>query len=307
MNRRLSQVFLSAVSISALAAFLAAPNLPAQDLGPQFKKIKDGIYVQSANEANSNCGIILTSDGVILIDSGFYPSDSRAVLEAVKKLTPLPIRFLINTEVHPDHTSGHYVFSPPTTIIAHEGTSEAMRQGYDAERIPNLVKQFPEMREAAQGYRLITPQIEYRERMTLNLGERTLQLIHLKNVHSEADTAIWLPKERVLFSASVAVPHSINNIRSFVAIPDMLAAMKLLKALNPEVVIAGHGSPGTAQIFDEAERYYGLLLDRVGAMAREGKSLDQIKKDLRMPEYEKWANQDRLPTNIEAAYRAVKQ
>ena len=51
---------------------------------------------------------------------------------------------------------------------------------------------------------MIVPQIEYRNRMTINLGERTFELIYLKNVHSEADTAIWLPKERVLFAASAA-------------------------------------------------------------------------------------------------------
>ncbi len=303
--------FLEDTLRSRLLAILFAQFLllvaaaPAQDLGPHFKKIKDGIYVESAAEANSNCGIIITNEGVVLIDSGHNPTDSREVLAAVKKLTPLPIRFLIDTEVHPDHTSGHFVFSPPATIIAHHGTGEAMRKAYDPARIPGLIKQFPEMATAAEGYHLVPPQIEYNEHLTLILGERTFELIRLRNVHSEADTAIWLPNERVLFAASVAVPHSINNIRSFVRIPDMLAAMDTLKKLGPEVVIAGHGAPGTAQIFDDAEAYYHLLVDRVAEMARNGKSLDQIKQELRMPEYSGWLNQDRMPTNIEAAYRAV--
>jgi cyclase len=128
----------------------------------------------------------------------------------------------------------------------------------------------------------------------------------MKNVHSEADTAVWLPKERVLFAASVALPGSINNIRPFVSIPDMLAAMKMMKALNPEVVVPGHGSFGTTKIFDENERYYTLLLERVGAMARAGKSLEQVKQDLRMPESTEWSYQERMPSNIEAAYRAAK-
>jgi hypothetical protein len=57
---------------------------------------------------------------------------------------------------------------------------------------------------------------------------------------------------------------------------DILAGIKKLRALNPEVVIAGHGAPGTTQIFDDMERYYALLLEDRGKMAREGKSLDQI-------------------------------
>ena len=100
-------------------SLLFVPVLSAQDLGPQIKKIKDGIYVYVGKEFNSNAGIILTQEGVVLIDSGHNPTDSRAILDAVKKLTPLPVRFLIDTEPHTDHTTGHFVFSPPATIIAH--------------------------------------------------------------------------------------------------------------------------------------------------------------------------------------------
>jgi len=293
-----------AVFVSSLA--MLASSLSAQDLGPHFRKIKEGIYVQSAREVNSNSGIVLTTEGVVIIDTGQNPTDSQEVREAIKKLTPLPVRLVINTEVHPDHSTGNFVFSPPALVVNHDGASDAMRKAYDPERANTLSKQSPEMREAVQGYRLVTPHIEYRDRATLHVGERTFQLLYLKNAHSEADTAVWLPNERVLFAASVAIPNSINNIRPFVAIPDMLAALKMLKSLNPEVVVPGHGSFGTTKIFDDSERYYGLLLERVGAMVRAGKSLDQIKQELRMPEYAEWAYQERMPTNIEAAYRAVK-
>ena len=82
---------------------------------------------------------------------------------------------------------------------------------------------------------MIPPQIEYRQKMTLNLGERTFELMYLKGVHSEADTAVWLPKERVLFSASAVVVNQYNILRPFVTIPDILAAAKMMKGLNPEV------------------------------------------------------------------------
>ena len=296
----------SVLAVFVISLAMPASSLWAQDLGPHFRKIKAGIYVQSAREVNSNSGIVLTAEGVVIIDTGQNPTDSQEVREAIKKLTPLPVRLVINTEVHPDHTTGNFVFSPPALVVNHDGASDAMRKAYDPERATTLSQQSPEMREAVQGYRLVTPHIEYRDRATLHVGERTFQLLYLKNAHSEADTAVWLPNERVLFSASVAIPNSINNIRPFVAIPDMLAAIKMLKSLNPEVVVPGHGSFGTTRIFDDSERYYGLLLERVGAMVRAGKSLDQIKQELRMPEYAEWAYQERMPTNIEAAYRAVK-
>ena len=277
----------------------------AQDLGPHFKKIGEGIFVRAAKPADSNAGVILTSEGVVLIDSGHNPPDSVALSQAVKKLTPLPVRYLINTEPHSDHTTGHFVFSPPAIIVAHEGATESMKQAYNPKRNEKLLAEYPEMREAFKGFKLITPHIEYRQKMTLNLGERTFELYYLKNVHSEADTAIWLPKERVLFSAAVAGIKRFSNIRPTTQIPDMISAMKMMKALNPEIVVPGHGAPGTTKIFDDSIQYYSLLLERVGKMAKEGKSLETIQKELRMPETDDWASKERIGTNIEAAYRAV--
>src|SRR5947208_2564198 len=290
-----------------IGLFLTEP-LAAQDLGPNIRKIKDGIYVYVGTNFNSNCGIVITQEGVVLVDSGHNPTDSRAIFDAVKKLSPLPIRFLLDTEPHPDHTTGHFVFSPPATVIAHEGATESMtnREKETPGRIEKLAGTSPEMRKALDGYRFVPPQVEYRQKATINLGERTFELMYLKGVHSEADTAVWLPKERVLFSASGIVVDQINILRPFVTIPDILAASKMMKSLNPLHVVPGHGTPGTVKIFEDSEKYYALLLERVGRLAKEGKSLDQIKKEVRMPEYENWAAQERFPTNVEAAYRAVK-
>jgi len=295
-------------TIAVFVSFFAAGFAPAQDLGPQIRKLEDGIYVYVGKNFNSNCGIVFTREGVVLIDSGHNPTDSRAILEAVKKLTPLPVRFLIDTEPHPDHTTGHFVFSPPATIIAAEGAGASMRsrEGGEPDRIQKLAATSPEMRAALEGYRFVTPDIEYRQKMSLKVGERTFELMYLKGVHSESDTAVWLPKERVLFSAAGIIVNQINNLRPIVSIPDVLAAAKMMKSLNPVHVVPGHGIPGTVKIFEDSEKYYALLLDRVGRLAREGKSLDQIKKEVRMPEYENWAAQERFPTNVEAAYRAVK-
>jgi cyclase len=170
----------------------------------------------------------------------------------------------------------------------------------------DLRKQSPEMAKAAEGYKLVTPQVEYQEKMTLQLGGKTIEILRLNNVHSEADSAIWLPQDRVLFAASATGPRRLNNIRPVVNVSDILAAVRMMKALNPEVVIPGHGAPSTTQMFDDIEKYYALLFERVGAKVREGKSLDQIKQEVKMPEYASWANQDRLPNNIEAAFRALR-
>ena len=78
-----------------------------------------------------------------------------------------------------------------------------------------------------------------------------------------------------------------------------------VKALDPEHVVPGHGNPGTVEIFEDTERYYQLLVEWVRAIVKDGKSLDEIKKELKMPEYAKWASQDRFGTNVDAAYKMV--
>ena len=279
----------------------------AQDLGPGFHKIKDGIYTFAPDQATTTCSFVVTEAGVVMIDSCNSPLDSRRMAAAIKKVTDKPVMFLIDTETHSDHTGNHFIFSPPAAVINAEGAAAGMKKEYNPKRSETLAAQSPEMREAVQGYKMITPHIEYKDRMTINLGERTFELIYLKNAHSFADTAVWMPKERVLFASSAANVRTFINLRPTVVLSDVIASYKLMKSLNPEVVIAGHGQPTTTVIFDEYEGFYNLLIKRVGEMASQGKSQDDIKKELKMPEYTDWRGQDRLGVNIDAAWRVVKK
>jgi cyclase len=298
---------LKAGVLTIFAALVLTGSAFAQDLGPRVKKLADGVYVHTGKGFESNSGIILTPEGVVVIDTGQNPIESRDIMETVKKLTSMPVRLVIDTEPHADHTTGHYVFSPPAIVVAAAGAGESMR-GADAnapDRIQRLAASSPEMKAALEGYRFIAPHIEYHDKMSINLGGRAIELMYLKGVHSEADSAVWLPKERVLFSASAYVVNQINILRPIVTIPDILAAGKMMKALNPEHVVPGHGTPGTVKIFEDGEQYYALLTERVGKLMKEGKSLDDIKKEVKMPEYASWGSQDRFPTNVDAAYRAL--
>lgn len=301
---RLVRLVSAALAIAASVVVGGSPF--AQDLGPRVKKLADGVYVHTGKGFDSNSGIIITDEGVIVVDTGQNAIESRSVMETVKTLTSQPVRIVIDTEPHNDHTTGHFVF-PQALVVAAAGAGESMRAANNAapNRIDMARASSPEMKTALEGYKFITPHVEYRDRMTITLGGRTIELMYMKNVHSEADTAVWLPKERVVFSASAFVVNQVNILRPFVTIPDILAAGKMMKALNPEHVIPGHGTPGTTRIFDDGEKYYALLMQRVDAAMKQGKSLEDIKRDVKMPEYAGWGSQDRMPTNIEAAYRAL--
>jgi hypothetical protein len=88
MNVRRSMI----VAAICLAAHGSAGSAP--QAGPNIQKIADGIYVQRAREVNSNSGIIITSEGVVVVDTGQTPIDTHEVLDAVRSLTPLPVRFV---------------------------------------------------------------------------------------------------------------------------------------------------------------------------------------------------------------------
>ena len=298
---RLTVLALGALSVMAPAFAWS------QDFGPGFHKIKDGIYTFAPDQTTTTCSFIVTEAGVVMIDSCNNPLDSRRMAAAIKKVTDKPVVFLLDTETHSDHTANHFVFSPPAIVINAEGAGAGMTKEYNPKRSQELAAKSAELSEAVKGEKMIAPQIEYKDRMTLNLGERTFELIFLKNVHSVADTALWMPKERVLFAASAANVRTIINLRPTVVLPDVIASYKVMKALNPEVVVTGHGQPTTTKVFDEYEGFYTLLMKRVGEMAAQGKSLDEIKKELKMPEYADWQGQDRLPINVEVAYKSVKK
>jgi cyclase len=298
---------ISSFAVLLVALLGAGSAAQAQDLGPGFHKIKDGIYTFAPDQGTTTCSFVVTEAGVVMVDSCNSPLASRRMAAAIKKVTDKPVMFLIDTETHSDHTANHFIFSPPAAVVNAEGAAAGMKKEYNPKRAETLAAQSPEMREALKGEKMILPHIEYKDRMTINLGERTFELFYLKNVHSFADTAVWMPKERVLFASSAANVRTFINLRPTVVLPDVIASYKLMKSLNPEVVIAGHGQPTTTIIFDEYEGFYNLLMKRVGEMAAQGKSLDDIKKELKMPEYSGWQGQDRLGVNIDAAYKSVKK
>jgi glyoxylase-like metal-dependent hydrolase (beta-lactamase superfamily II) len=114
-----------ALAIFAAGAFIRSAS--AQDLGPQVKKLADGVYVHTGRGFESNAGIILTQDGVVVIDTGQNPYESRNIWATVRNLTSMPVRFVIDTEPHADHTTGNFMFSPPAVVVAAKGAGESMR------------------------------------------------------------------------------------------------------------------------------------------------------------------------------------
>ena len=153
----------AAGTLATFAWFASIGVASAQDLGPQVKKLAEGVYAYVGTNYQSNSGIVLTQDGVVVIDTGQNPIESRKIMEVVKKLTSMPVRLVLDTEPHPDHTTGHFVFSPPALVIAAAGAGDSMRrrERLDPQRIQKLAASSPEMKAAVEGYKFIPPHVEY--------------------------------------------------------------------------------------------------------------------------------------------------
>src|SRR5712671_6781357 len=168
---------------SAVLAIVASVALTsaafAQDLGPRVKKLADGVYVHTGKGFESNSGIILTNEGVVVVDTGQNAIESRDVMATIRKLTSMPVRLVIDTEPHADHTTGHFVFSPPALVVAAAGAGESMRSAdrNAPDRIERLGATSAEMKAALEGYRFIAPHIAYHDRMTIDLGGRTIEIM----------------------------------------------------------------------------------------------------------------------------------
>jgi glyoxylase-like metal-dependent hydrolase (beta-lactamase superfamily II) len=147
MKARLALIFLFVSSF-----FVFSAQVSAQELGPHFKKLKEGIYVYSGQLNDANVTIIQTQEGIVLIDTGQTPKDSHIIMAALKKLTSEPVRFIIHTEPHSDHTVGNFVFSPPAIVIAHQGATDSMKKAYNPGFIDKRAAVSPEMSEAYKAF-----------------------------------------------------------------------------------------------------------------------------------------------------------
>src|SRR5712671_5028366 len=113
-------MIIKSAMLAIVASLVVTGSAFAQDLGPRVKKLADGVYVHTGHGYDSNSGIILTDDGVIVIDTRQNPIESRDSMATLRKLTPRPGRIVIDAEPHGDHTTGRFVF-PQAIVIAAAG------------------------------------------------------------------------------------------------------------------------------------------------------------------------------------------
>lgn len=216
----------------------------------QFIRIAEGIYAHIGdtagrsydNEAlNANVGLIVTSQGSILIDSGASYQSARQIEQAARKVSAQPIRWVINTGGQDQRWLGNgYFKSQGAEIVAHARARADMaaRAGDQLNVLREVLRDRFVGTEAVFPTRLIdTPDAE------LSLGGVRLALRHRGGGHTPGDMMVWLPDQGVLFSGDIVYTDRllgvipVSNTRAWLAMFDLIEEMK------PRTIVPGHGRP----------------------------------------------------------------
>lgn len=250
---------------------------------PKAQQVTDGVYAiigplgqrSEINDGlNNNLGFIVGSDGVVLIDSGASRLGAQAIERAVAAVTPLPVKWVINTGSQDHRWLGNdYFAAQGAEIIALERTTRTQKQ-YAAQQLQSL--------QGFLGGRLAgtqpktAPQPLDGDQVTVERGGARLELRYT-DAHYPGDILVWLPDRAVLFSGDLVYVDRILTVLPASSVSKGRAAYQAMEALAPKWIVPGHGRvTDLAGARRDCGDYYDFLVDTVGAAARDMEPMDEV-------------------------------
>ena len=241
----------------------AQQNIDFEKLELQTVKVADRLYVLMGGPAQGNIAVSVGSDGVFLVDS-MYAQMHQKIVDAVRALSPLPIRYVVNTHLHGDHTAGNAAMAKlGAVIISHENMRTRMA---DAQSTP------------AAG---ALPVLTYSDSVTLHFNGEEIQIFHPAPAHTDGDSIIYFRKANVAhvgdIPASLRYPNiGINDGGTVDGM--MAAARQLMKVVKPDTkIVPGHLGPIVG--FREIEQQltmFAAVRDRIAAAIKAGKTEAEV-------------------------------
>jgi cyclase len=269
-----------------------------------FTKVAEGVFMIIHPDApdgfpQSNTAVIIGDHEVLAVDACYLPSSAREDILQIKQWTNKPIRYLVNTHWHYDHTMGNGVYAemcPGLGIIAHVETQRQNR-GYNAgwfERFPGRAETFKqivetgktatgrvvseaERKEYAEYYKGVqpvqeeykklvdrSPNISFTDEMNIDLGNREVQIKFLGKGNTAGDAVIYLPKEKIMIAGDLVdhpVPYLGGGYPS-----SLVTTLKKMSTFDIDVIIPGHG---TLLKGAEARSYLSLVTDFISTICNE--------------------------------------
>jgi cyclase len=262
------------------AALMASAGLVAgaQTKGPGFTvtKIGEGVYAaigEDGGAAGSNAGFIVGSDGVLVVDTFTGVAPAKDLLAEIRKLTSLPVRFVVNTHYHLDHVGGNAVFAAAgATIVAQQNV-------FGWERTENL-KFFgadpkPERRALVEA--LVMPDITYDSDIDIHLGDRAIKVRHLTG-HTGGDSVVFVQDKNtdVVFGGDIIWQKHLPNLIDASTERWVVELDNLAKDHPKATFVSGHGGLATAGDVGDFRDYLMTLRRSVMTAQAAGKTGDGL-------------------------------
>jgi len=266
----------ASAAIAALGAMAQAQQLQPLAPVPDFDKVTIkpvdlGHRTYLLEGEGGNITVAIADDGVIMVDSQFAPLYGK-IKAAIARITPLPIRYLIITHFHRDHTGGAEAFGKDGAIIvAHENVKTRMASGTRNGLTGNQVPAAPA---------IALPKETYKDTMTIRLQGRAAELRYSKDVHTDGDTYVYFPDANVLATGDIVFFGRYPNIDFAYggSIDGMIRGVDELLAFAREdaTIVPGHGPVGTKAMIREYREMLVVARDRIQKLKAAGKSEDEV-------------------------------
>ncbi|WP_142846451.1 MBL fold metallo-hydrolase [Telmatospirillum sp. J64-1] len=206
-----------------------------------FTQLSDHAWGYTA-EGDPNTGVVITDEGVLIVDALATPVMARRLIDEIRKVTDKPIKYLVLSHYHAVRVLGASAYGPEgcQEIIASQGTYDlivergAQDMQSEYERFPRLFQNF----ESVPG--LTWPTLVFKEEMTLFMGGVEIRIMHPGAGHTKGDTIVWLPAEKVLFSGDL-VECEAACYTGDAHLAEWPATLDRLRALAPEKLVPGRG------------------------------------------------------------------
>ena len=197
------------------------------------ERIADDIYVfMSRQYAQVTAGAVLTKEGVVLIDTLYYPEETLAIKEFIEGRLGQTIQYVINTHYHADHSQGTYLF-PYAQVISHRRCRELL-DTVGREGLADAKAQLSDL----EAVRIVLPDLVYDSGgLNLHVGGKTLTLHHMPG-HSPDISAVFIHEERILFAAENMMPLPTFFDGNY---GDLVRSLHGILAMEPDTVVRGHG------------------------------------------------------------------
>jgi len=249
---------------------------------------------------NANIGFIVGGKCVLAVDTGGSLTVGRALREAIRRVTPLPVCYVVLTHVHPDHFFGAAAFlDDHAQFIAHENYP-AQLAARSRSYLNSLQR---DLGAAAAGSEILRPTLLVSQRLELDLGGRTVVIQAWPPAHTDDDLTVFDTTTRTLWLSDLLFVGHTPVIDG--TITGFLSVMQDLRAMTADHYVPGHGRSRLAwpAPLDAQQRYLTVILDETRAAIRNRRTIQQATDEVGLSEAGNWAVFDQFHRrNVTAAY-----